>query len=82
VQTLNLKFGVSFTLHLAHPLSSVLLLESVSAVGSKLFALTLKVVEVGAETKTTLNPTWYIVIGRHSRRQTKSLLLTIQFAPL
>ena len=44
------------TLHLAHPLSSVLLLESVSAVGSKLFALTLIVVEVGAETKTTLNP--------------------------
>jgi hypothetical protein len=34
----------------------VLLLESVSAAAVKLFALTLIVVEVGAETKSTLNP--------------------------
>jgi hypothetical protein len=37
-------------------MSGVLLLKSVSAAAEKLFALTLMVVEVGAETKITLNP--------------------------
>jgi hypothetical protein len=43
-------------LHFRDPMSGVLLPESISAAAVKLFALTLIVVEVGAETKSTLNP--------------------------
>jgi hypothetical protein len=68
------KIHELLSLHLAHPLSSVLLLKSVSADGSKLFALTLIVVEVGAETKTTLNPividvTHDITKARHQKSE-------------
>jgi hypothetical protein len=43
-------------------MSRVLLLKSVSAAAEKLFALTLMVVEVGAEKKSTLNPIVIFVI--------------------